>query len=117
MPQQEEPDGSIRDSRGRHRRNIDEVASATGGARIARGFFYRRVGVRDLDFGDSIPGLERYPDYIPGVIAAVISTGKASLHELSTSLSVEDCYMLMDIAVVDGYNQRVAQRYYAEKKN
>lgn len=51
------------------------------------------------------------------MIAAVISTGKASLHELSTSLSVEDCYMLMDIAVVDGYNQRVAQRYYAEKKN
>jgi hypothetical protein len=51
------------------------------------------------------------------VIAAVISTRKATLAELSTILSVEDCYMLMDIAVVDGYNQRLTQRYYAEKKD
>lgn len=51
------------------------------------------------------------------MIAAVISTGKATLHELDTVLSVEDCYMLMDIAVVDGYNQRLTQKYYSEKKD
>ena len=49
------------------------------------------------------------------MIAAVVSTGKASLNELQTTLSVEDCYVLMDVAVTDGANQRIAHRYYAEK--
>lgn len=51
------------------------------------------------------------------MIAAVVSTGNATLHELGTTLSVEDCYMIMDIAVVDGINQRLAQKYYSEKRD
>lgn len=49
------------------------------------------------------------------MIAAVLATDKVTLHELETVYSVEDCYILLDIAVVDAYNQQQINKHYAEK--
>lgn len=51
------------------------------------------------------------------MIAAVVSTGKATLHELDTVYSVEDCYLMMDVIMTDSFNQRVVNKHYAEKKD
>lgn len=37
----------------------------------------------------------------------MVSSGKASLHELGTSLGVEDLYMLLEVINVDAHNARV----------
>ncbi len=47
---------------------------------------------------------------VPAVIGAVISSGKASLVELDTVLSVEDAYMLLEITAVDSYNRQLANK-------
>jgi hypothetical protein len=39
-------------------------------------------------------------------MGAVISSRLATMAELSTVLSMEDVYVLLDIAAVDGYNSR-----------
>lgn len=54
--------------------------------------------------GDDISGLIEYPN-VPGSIGAVISCGKASLIECQTVLSIEDVYLLLEIANVDARNQ------------
>jgi len=41
----------------------------------------------------------------------VISTGKASLAELSTLLSVEDVHDLLEVIMVDAYNARVVHAW------
>ena len=40
------------------------------------------------------------------MIGSVISAGKATLHELSTVYGVEDCYDLLEIAVIDAKNAK-----------
>lgn len=37
----------------------------------------------------------------------MISSGKATLHELDTVYGLEDCYDLMEIAAIDAHNRRV----------
>lgn len=44
---------------------------------------------------------------MPRTIGTVISIGKASLRELETFYSVEDCYDLIEIATVDAHNSRL----------
>jgi hypothetical protein len=43
---------------------------------------------------------------VTAVIGAAVSTGLATLHELDTVYSVEDVYLLLEIAAVDRYNAR-----------
>lgn len=37
----------------------------------------------------------------------MISSGKATLHELDTAYSVEDVYLLLEVNTVDAENQRI----------
>lgn len=45
----------------------------------------------------------------------MISSGRATLHELSSVYSVEEAYDLLEIVMVDAYNQAVASKKAAEK--
>lgn len=71
----------------------------------ADGFFHRR---RKLDF-DPSGGLEiEMVGYvnIPNTIAQVVSSGRASLVECATVLSLEDVYDLLEVEAVNVENQR-----------
>lgn len=55
---------------------------------------------------DSVGGIVEYAN-VPLPIATIISSGKASLYELSTSLSVEDEWDILEVIMVDAHNRRV----------
>lgn len=44
---------------------------------------------------------------MPRTIATVISSGKATLHELDTVYGIEDMWMLLEVITVDNHNHRV----------
>jgi hypothetical protein len=44
---------------------------------------------------------------VPRTIATVVSSGKATLHELDSVYSLEDMWMLLEVITVDSHNQRV----------
>lgn len=44
------------------------------------------------------------------LIANVVSLRMATLHELATVYSIEDCYDMIEIAVVDGHNRRILSK-------
>lgn len=46
---------------------------------------------------------------MPAPIALVVSAGRATLSELSTSLGAEDLYDLVEIVMIDAHNAKVAQ--------
>lgn len=39
-----------------------------------------------------------------------MASGKATLHELGTFYSIEDAYLLLEMAAVDAYNQRLSRK-------
>lgn len=41
------------------------------------------------------------------LIGAIVSSGKATLHELQTVYGLADAYDLLEVLVVDAHNQRV----------
>lgn len=43
---------------------------------------------------------------VPRVIGALVSSGKASLHELQTVYGVKDAYDLLEVITVDVHNRR-----------
>ena len=47
-----------------------------------------------------------YPN-VPRLIGALVSSGKATLHELDTVYSPQDAYLLLEILMVDTHNRRV----------
>lgn len=47
---------------------------------------------------------------MPRTIGAVISSGKATLHELDTVYGVEDLYVMIEITTIDAHNQRVLNK-------
>nr|WP_225816685.1 transcription elongation factor GreA [Photorhabdus antumapuensis] len=47
---------------------------------------------------------------VPGTIATVISSGRATLHELDTVYGVEDLWQLIEIIQVDNHNAYVLQQ-------
>nr|WP_226374830.1 transglycosylase [Pantoea stewartii] len=59
--------------------------------------------------GETIPGLADYVN-VPKTIATVLSAGKCSLTELSTTLGVEDLWWWLEIITVDNYNRMMANR-------
>jgi hypothetical protein len=44
---------------------------------------------------------------LPRSIGAVVSSDKATLHELATVYGVEDLYDLLEIITIDGHNSRI----------
>jgi hypothetical protein len=42
---------------------------------------------------------------VPATIGAVISAGRATLHELDTVYGVEDLYDLLELAAIDAHNR------------
>lgn len=59
--------------------------------------------------GQQIAGLAEYTN-VPKTIAAVMSSGKCSLTELSTTLGVQDLWWWLEIITIDNYNQMVIDR-------
>ncbi|KHS42987.1 transglycosylase [Hafnia paralvei] len=59
--------------------------------------------------GDQVVGLADYVN-VPKTIATVLSSGRASLTELSTTLGVEDLWWLLEIITVDNYNKMVINK-------
>lgn len=53
---------------------------------------------------------------VPGPIGAVVSSKLATLNECATVYSVEDVYLLLEIAGVDAHN-RNAQAEHERRKN
>ncbi|MCU5775126.1 transglycosylase [Erwiniaceae bacterium BAC15a-03b] len=58
---------------------------------------------------DTVHGLADYVN-MPKTIATVLSSGKCSLTELSTTLGVEDLWWWLEIITVDNYNQMVINK-------
>ncbi|MBY4887701.1 transglycosylase [Pantoea sp. B9002] len=58
---------------------------------------------------ETIIGLADYVN-VPKTIATVLSSGKCSLTELSTTLGVEDLWWWLEIITVDNYNRMVANK-------
>ncbi|TCD13576.1 transglycosylase [Lelliottia amnigena] len=59
--------------------------------------------------GQKIAGLAEYTN-VPKTIATVMSSGKCSLTELSTTLGVQDLWWWLEIITIDNYNQMVIDR-------
>lgn len=50
-----------------------------------------------------------YPN-VPQAIGAVVSSGKATLHELETVYSEADLYDLLEVIMIDAHNQRIMRK-------
>jgi hypothetical protein len=50
-----------------------------------------------------------YPN-VPAMIGAVVSSGRATLHELDTVYGTQDLHDLMEIAAVDAHNRRLLSK-------
>lgn len=48
---------------------------------------------------------------MPAVIGVIVSSGRATLHELDSVYSLEDGYLLLDVILVDAHNQRMADKH------
>lgn len=44
---------------------------------------------------------------VPKTIATVVSSGKATLHELDTVYGVEDLWDMLEIISIEAHNQRI----------
>ena len=44
-----------------------------------------------------------------------MTSGLATLAELDTIYSVEDVYIMMEVSLINSYNQRLFQKFYAAK--
>jgi len=73
---------------------------------LARGFFKSRR-IPDVKFasGGSKKHFAEYANISP-ILASVISSKLATLYELQTVYGLEDCYNLLEIVIVDNYNNR-----------
>ncbi len=47
---------------------------------------------------------------IPKTIATVVSSGKATLHELDSVYGLEDLWDLLEIISIDAHNQRILSK-------
>jgi hypothetical protein len=69
---------------------------------IAHGFF---IGRHPLDLRMKSGGRTPYKyQNVPIIIGTLISNRIATLHELDTIYGVQDAYDMLEILIVDGYN-------------
>ena len=59
------------------------------------------------------PGLADYAN-VSRVVGAVVSSRLATLHELQTVYSVEDCFNLLEINAVNGHNHEIMAKRNAD---
>lgn len=86
------------------------------GAPRAYGFFFRRLPLDlDVSIEGGVGGLAEYLN-VPPSIGTAISSGKATLAELSTVLSLEDLWDLLEVNAVDAHNQRIIDARNEAKK-
>ena len=105
--------GNTATGRHRHRGNSDPMGSSKGSAGTALRFYLRRNRINvNEDSGFEVGPVFEFIDYpnVPSLIAAAISSGKATLHELNTVYGIEDVYDLLEVATVDVHNRRVASK-------
>ena len=104
MPTPGRPDVIRKLTAGRHRGSEDAADASNGSVPASHGFFAAR---QSTGIPQSFGGREplKYPNISPA-IGAVISSRLATLVELSTVLSTEDVYLLVEIIAVDRYNSR-----------
>ena len=79
-------------------------------AEAAHGFYFRRapLDVEGLGGSDS-----RFADFanVTNLIGNVVSLyGGGIMADLATTLSIEDCYDLLEIASVNAYNRQVLSK-------
>ena len=80
-----------------------------GGAKPSHKFFRTR---RPLDVYGGLDDLGvELAEYVnvPATIGAVISSGKASLAEMSTVLGLEDVYDILEVITVDTHNRELIE--------
>ena len=53
---------------------------------------------------------------VPATIHAVISAGRATLHELDTVYGARDLYDMLEMIKVDAYNERLAHKAAAKER-
>lgn len=75
------------------------------GLRASHGFFLGRDSI-EVDLGDPPGNLVDYPS-VPRTIGQVLSSEKASLTELTTTLGVADLYTLLEVILIDAHNARI----------
>ena len=49
------------------------------------------------------------------MIGVILSTGKATLHELDTVYSLQDAYDLLEVIMVDAHNNRAVNKHFEAK--
>ena len=88
-----------------------------GGPQPSPKFFRGRRAVgalrKDHD-AEAIAGLIS-PENVTERIATVVRAKLATLAELDTVYSLRDLYDLLELAAVEAYNRRVAEKHYEEK--
>jgi len=47
---------------------------------------------------------------VTNVVGTLISSGKCTLHELETVYGLEDAYDMLEVVIVDSYNQALANQ-------
>jgi len=57
-----------------------------------------------------VPGLIELSN-VPRLIATVVATRAATLHELQTVYGLEDAYDLLEMATVEVHNQRAIKKW------
>lgn len=64
------------------------------------------IDIHDLDLATGVKvKLLHYPN-VSRMIGLIVSSGKATLHELDTVYSIEDAYDLLEISIIDSQNRR-----------
>lgn len=53
---------------------------------------------------------------MPNVLAVVISSELATLHELDTVYSVEDVYVFLEIIATNNHNKRAYRKFYEKQQ-
>jgi hypothetical protein len=88
------------------RRSLDAARTAQDSSGIAHGFYFGRAHVKVRLDGLGVHEAELLDYPRRPVTSRLISLRMATLHELSTVYSLQDCYDLLDIASVDAHNRR-----------
>lgn len=75
----------------------------------ARGFFASRQAIQLDTLGGSGKAWAEYRN-LTRIIGAATSSKLATLHELQTVYGLEDAYNLIEVMMVDNYNQALANK-------
>lgn len=52
---------------------------------------------------------------MPPLVGRVLSTGRATLHELGTVYGTQDCYDILEVAAIDAHNAKLVREHWARE--